>query len=446
MKRIVWCMVSGLLALGTLEAQNTLTFQLDMNGFTGNFTTPEVNGTFNGWCGSCNPMSDPDGDNIWEAVIPNLMFGTIEYKFSYDNWAGQELLTPGSPCTITTGTFTNRTHTISGSATLPVVCWGSCSPCSGGPQSTNVTFNVDMRDYTQPYTQVFVTGDFNNWCGICNELMDPDGDSIYSGLVAVPISFDSILYKFEVDNFTDQESLLAGDPCTFSDAGFTNRKLVLTGDTVVPAVCWGSCQSCTAGPTSALVTFKVDMSTYTGSYTQINLNGTFNNWCGSCAVMLDPDNDLIFEIDVTLPIDTIQYKFTADGWTADEQLTSGAPCTFTDGAFVNRIYNVTGDTELPVVCWARCDACQVSLDEWARMGLNLFPNPGSEGFTLTAAQGQIDRIWVRDVLGRTVAEVPADASGTIRVDASSWPSGAYIVEVAQANRRASQIWMKSNRP
>jgi 1,4-alpha-glucan branching enzyme len=89
MKLKSWILVSGLLALVPLTAQNTLTFRLDMNGFTGNFTTPEVNGTFNGWCGSCNAMSDPDGDNVWEAVIPNLMFGTIEYKFSYDNWAGQ---------------------------------------------------------------------------------------------------------------------------------------------------------------------------------------------------------------------------------------------------------------------------------------------------------------------------------------------------------------------
>ena len=44
------------------------------------------------------------------------------------------------------------------------------------------------------------------------------------------------------------------------------------------------------------VTFKVDMSQYSGSqgsgYT-VNLNGTFNGWCGSCNPMTDADNDSV---------------------------------------------------------------------------------------------------------------------------------------------------------
>ena len=72
-------------------SQSDITFQLDMSGYTGSFTTPEVNGTFNGWCGSsCHPMSDPDGDNIWEVTVDSLQAGLIEYKFAFDNWAGQE--------------------------------------------------------------------------------------------------------------------------------------------------------------------------------------------------------------------------------------------------------------------------------------------------------------------------------------------------------------------
>ena len=33
-----------------------------MNQVTDAFTTPEVNGTWNSWCGNCNPMNDADGD------------------------------------------------------------------------------------------------------------------------------------------------------------------------------------------------------------------------------------------------------------------------------------------------------------------------------------------------------------------------------------------------
>jgi hypothetical protein len=99
-----------------------------MSQYTTAFTTPEVNGTFNNWCGGCAPMSDANGDNIWELTIP-LTPGNYEYKFAYDSWAGQENLTPGSTCTVTNGGFTNRNITVIDAETLPVVCWESCSAC-----------------------------------------------------------------------------------------------------------------------------------------------------------------------------------------------------------------------------------------------------------------------------------------------------------------------------
>ena len=48
-----------------LFSQNNVTFQVDMNTVDpATFTTPEVNGTFNSWCGNCAAMTDADGDNI----------------------------------------------------------------------------------------------------------------------------------------------------------------------------------------------------------------------------------------------------------------------------------------------------------------------------------------------------------------------------------------------
>ena len=105
-----------------------VTFQVDMNQYAGTFTTPEVNGTFNGWCGNCFQMTDANGDNIWEATT-QLAAGAYEYKFSHDSWTGQETLTEGSTCTITTNGFTNRTLNLTGDVVLPVVCWESCSAC-----------------------------------------------------------------------------------------------------------------------------------------------------------------------------------------------------------------------------------------------------------------------------------------------------------------------------
>ena len=82
-------------------AQNNVTFQVDMNNVDpATFTTPEVNGNFNGWCGSCAAMSDPDGDNVWDVTI-DLASGNYEFKFSADNWGIQETLLSGSWCTVT---------------------------------------------------------------------------------------------------------------------------------------------------------------------------------------------------------------------------------------------------------------------------------------------------------------------------------------------------------
>jgi hypothetical protein len=64
-----------------------VTFNVDMNNVAAGFTTPEVNGTFNNWCGGCAPMADVDGDGIW-TLTASIPVGTHEFKFAYDSWAG----------------------------------------------------------------------------------------------------------------------------------------------------------------------------------------------------------------------------------------------------------------------------------------------------------------------------------------------------------------------
>ena len=112
-----------------------VTFQVDMNLVTSTFSVPEVNGTWNSWCGNCNPMTDTDGDGIWEATIP-LLSGNYEYKYSADTWTIQEMNDPNASCTNGDPIYTNRTLTVGTSdITIPLVCWGSCSPCLYPPQA-----------------------------------------------------------------------------------------------------------------------------------------------------------------------------------------------------------------------------------------------------------------------------------------------------------------------
>ena len=127
-----------------------------MRNYSGSFTRVYVSGSFNGWSGDANPMGDANADGIWEVTL-NLPAGQHEYKFSLDNWANSEQLTPGSSCVITdpSGQFTNRLLTVNGDAALDLVCFGSCSACA--PSSVTdaeaqLIFSLRptlVRNYTQ---------------------------------------------------------------------------------------------------------------------------------------------------------------------------------------------------------------------------------------------------------------------------------------------------------
>jgi hypothetical protein len=209
-----YLLVIFLAALTCPSSAFNVTFRLQMVGVNG-FTTPEVNGTFNAWCGACNPMSDANNDGIWETTI-SLPAGYFEYKYSADNWSQQESLSVGSTCTATTGEFTNRTLNITGDVVLPVVCWGSCSSCT----SFNVTFQVNMAS-VNGFNTPYVSGGFNDWCGNCHPMTDPDGDNIWSA--TIPLSSGYYEYKFSYDNWAGAENLPVGASCTITSFGFTNR-------------------------------------------------------------------------------------------------------------------------------------------------------------------------------------------------------------------------------
>ena len=120
-----------------------VTFQVDMSNVSSSFTTPEINGNWNNFCGNCDPMVDPDGDGIWEKTV-SLFTGTYEYIFSADSLSIQESIDPNSLCS--NGSFILPRRYINVGAfdvILPVVCWNSCEACNDFPQPpTGITCNT----------------------------------------------------------------------------------------------------------------------------------------------------------------------------------------------------------------------------------------------------------------------------------------------------------------
>ena len=79
-----------------------------------------------------------------------------------------------------------------------------------------MTFSVDMNQYTgSTASGVYVTVTSTDG-GSCNAMDDSDGDGVWT--VTLPLTQDSIEYKFTVDGWNDQENFSLGLGRT--DGGF----------------------------------------------------------------------------------------------------------------------------------------------------------------------------------------------------------------------------------
>ena len=137
-----------------------VTFKVDMSQLSDPFNIPELNGTFNNWCGDCDPMSDANGDEIWEVTLSLNVGDTIEYKFSADNWTFQETLDPNENCTNGLSNFTNRMFIVgSSNIVLDDVCWGSCSPCATDLENIN-SYKVNI--YPNPSSEEIFISSISN--------------------------------------------------------------------------------------------------------------------------------------------------------------------------------------------------------------------------------------------------------------------------------------------
>ena len=169
-----------------------VSFSVDMSNYptgVGADDTVYLNGNFNGWCGDCNPMSDDDGDGIWTLTIP-LEDGAYEYKFTVNGWNSQEEFTEVvEGCTVSDGTYTNRTLTVAGEdMTLPTVYWNLCAGETPGT-TYNVTFSVNTANITVGETGIFIGGGFiGDAQG--QAMSDDDGNGVWT--VTIPVNTDNI--------------------------------------------------------------------------------------------------------------------------------------------------------------------------------------------------------------------------------------------------------------
>lgn len=440
----------AVLATASLFAQNyNVTFKVDMTGYTGTITTGAfVNGTWNGWCGNCNPLTDADNDGVWEVTLP-IPAGEHEFKFTVDGWNDQEMFSQGDPCTLTdpSGQFTNRALIVNHDMTYGVVPFNDCKGAAGHPDSTYVMVYLNTAN-TTPADTTYITGGAGWGSPGQYPLVDPDGNGIYTGVFKKAVGFSSH-YTFVnayCPDYSCKENI-AGQPC--ADPGNFNDRTPnapLLNDTII-RTCYGECSpttACTPLAPPVRVVFQVDMTEYaaTKSFGFVNVSGTLNGWCGDCAKLNDDDADNIWSDTLELQAGTYEFKFSIDNWADQENFdpaTDDSLCTLTTGGFTNRILTVTADTTLPAVCLASCFACQPVGIEPTVAAIQVYPSPAKDQVTvyMPAAQPGMT-IELMDVMGRVLESDQLSTNGVHTFGLSQATNGVYFIRIADGRNQFTQ--------
>lgn len=386
-----------------------VTFQVNMNTTALNADdVVYVNGTFNDWCGECAPMTDTDGDGIWTFTYAYAP-GTYEFLYTINGWTASESLEVGGTCDyLPNDTFANRGFLLGAQALdLEPLCYGSCDAC---PQTSEINgcmdadaanysasatvddgsctywvdFAVDMSTTAlDPGQTVYLNGTFNGWCGACSPLADDDGDGEWT--LRLAILAGSYEYKFTIDGWDAQESIEVGGSCDYlpTDTAANRGFEVTDAPLDLGSTCYSSCESCPQGADvfgcmdlnasnysaaatsdngscTYAVTFSVDMSTQSlASNDVVYANGEFNDWCGTCNPMAKNAGTDVWELTLFLSPGEYQYKFTVNGWDAEESIALGSSCDYLLGdESANRGFLLeTAALSLNTPCYSSCDAC-----------------------------------------------------------------------------------------
>jgi len=215
--------------------------------------------------------------------------------------------------------------------------------------AVDVTFRVDMSQQTVPPEGVHVAGSFQGWDPSAT-LMTTPGGNIYD----ITLTFTSgeyLEYKFvNGDAWGEDESVPAA--CAVNGNRFLT---VPTTDTLLPAVCFGSCSPC-GNPVQ--VTFRVDMSEQSVSPDGVHVAGSFQGWNPASTALTLTGNDIYA---VTLTLDEggyYEYKFiNGTTWAQEEQVPPNCGISNGMGGY-NRFINVPPtNITLQAVCFGGCNPC-----------------------------------------------------------------------------------------
>lgn len=453
-----------------------ITFRVNMSNYTGTIGTGVyVNGSFNGWCGSCNPLTDM-GNGLWQATLP-IPAGNIEYKFTIDGWNAQENFTANDACIDPNNDgYFNRYYQISGDAVLPAVCFNSCDPCPSN--ATQLIGTWKLKASAGSLAVGPALGDGSWWSngaadvttraclfddsvkfdanGTMTHYMDgstwleawqgasPDacGTPVAPHNGVGPFTYTYSAGELTINGTGGHIGLAkvynggelaspANAPASVTyQISFANNDNTMIADINFGPGWWRFIYEKTQiiQMPDPNITFKVDMAEYAGTITTgVFINGSFNNWCGNCNPMTNTSGS-VWEVTLPLSAGPIQYKFTVDGWNDQENFVGGESCvdTIADG-FFNRYYVVATDAILPAVCFASCEACPSSSIVENSMNVSIMPNPANDYIQIESSL-TISSVEVFNLAGNKVKTFNINGFDS-KINVSELASGSYLLKV-----------------
>jgi hypothetical protein len=191
-------------------------------------------------------LIDSDGDGVHSATFERPIGFESFYTFTNgacgdfsckENIGGQDCANPDNFNDRHMGPFTEDA--------VISTCFGLCTTDTecGGAAGGTVTFYADMTEYSGAFTTPFISGNFNGWSGDSNPMTDADGDGVWTG--SIELVAGSYEYKIQLDGWAVQEEFTAGDPCTVTNGGYTNRSLSVANEDFSVCYKWNTCDTCT---------------------------------------------------------------------------------------------------------------------------------------------------------------------------------------------------------
>ena len=279
--------------------------------------------------------------------------------------------------------------------------------------TSEVILNVDMHGSgLQAGEQVYFAGNFGGIYGTWNEpgsnanneMVDLDGDSVYTATIIVPPS--DYQFKFFIGAGWNGGEW-TGDP---------NRKVTIEND-VELTYKWGV--------KPAVVTFNVDVkgSGLAGEsiYIAGNFGGIYGTWnepgtnLNNLLTAVEPLTDSLYTITMTLDsIGTYQLKFfKGEGWNGGEW--TGDP---------NRVYKVRQDTTFSLK-WGK--VFPEGISEVSLAGkIQTYPNPVKDVLNINASI-DLTKVIITNTVGQEVYRSANMIAGRKAIDLNALSNGLYFI-------------------